>query len=205
MASIKSQWPVRTQIQTTVIDIVKLKSSAAVNRPQQPSDIRWPSVHGRMIYWHIGRSRKASATVAMTETKTFVNRLILIYWKTKTHSLCKRQRAFAWNRRRKTWQEVRWKRPTAGKARVWCPMSRNQNLCQGNLLRTIKAFKDTSYLYRDTPARPSANCSSFHSVASSPFHVPPAPCLSFENFHKRWARSKSGMLRYATRKVQLPS
>jgi hypothetical protein len=50
IASINSQWPVSTQMQTTVIAIVKLKSSAAVNRPQQPSDSRFPSVQGRMMY-----------------------------------------------------------------------------------------------------------------------------------------------------------
>lgn len=47
----------------------KLKSSAAVKRPQIPNDILLPSEQGRIMYWHIGRSRKANATVAITEKK----------------------------------------------------------------------------------------------------------------------------------------
>lgn len=73
IASINSQCPVSTQMHTTVIAIVKLSNSAAVKRPQQPKDIRWPSVHGRMMYWHIGRSRNARATVAMTVERKEVN------------------------------------------------------------------------------------------------------------------------------------
>lgn len=73
IASMSNQWPVRTQMQTTVIDMVKLNSSAAVKRPQQPSDIRWPSVHGRIMYWHIGSKRNARATVAMTTKRIKIN------------------------------------------------------------------------------------------------------------------------------------
>lgn len=52
---------------------VKLNSSAAVNRPQTPNEKRLPSVQGRIMYWHMGSKRKASATVAITANKS--NRL----------------------------------------------------------------------------------------------------------------------------------
>lgn len=48
----------------------KLNSSAAVKRPQNPNDIRLPSEHGRMIYWHMGRSKNANATVAIIAVHT---------------------------------------------------------------------------------------------------------------------------------------
>lgn len=67
IASISSQWPVSTQIQTIVKLSVKLKSSAAVKRPQKPNDMRLLSVHGLIMYWHIGSKRKARATVAITK------------------------------------------------------------------------------------------------------------------------------------------
>lgn len=54
-------------MQTIDTDNVKLNSSAAVKRPQIPNDIRFPSVHGRIMYWHIGSKRKARATVAITK------------------------------------------------------------------------------------------------------------------------------------------
>jgi len=64
-----SQCPVKTQMHTIETDNEKLNSSAAVKRPQKPNDIRLPSVQGRMIYWHIGKSKKAKATVAITLNK----------------------------------------------------------------------------------------------------------------------------------------
>lgn len=67
--SMSTQLPVNTQMHTTVIDNVKLNSSAVVNRPQNPSDIRFPSEHGRIRYWHMGKRRNASAMVAITEIK----------------------------------------------------------------------------------------------------------------------------------------
>lgn len=69
LPSIRSQCPVRTQIQTIETESVKLNSSAAVKRPQNPNEMRLPSVQGRIIYWHIGRSRNANATVAITVRK----------------------------------------------------------------------------------------------------------------------------------------
>lgn len=50
IASIKSQWPVKTQKHTTVMDKVKLNNSSAVKRPQHPKDIRFPLEQGRIIY-----------------------------------------------------------------------------------------------------------------------------------------------------------
>lgn len=61
-----SQWPVNTHMQTIVTDNVKLNNSAGVNRPQIPNDIRFPSVHGLIIYWHIGSNKNAKAMVAIT-------------------------------------------------------------------------------------------------------------------------------------------
>lgn len=66
LPSISSQWPVSTHMHTIDTESVKLKSSAAVKRPQNPKENRFPSVHGLMMYWHMGSSRKASATVAIT-------------------------------------------------------------------------------------------------------------------------------------------
>ena len=42
------------------------RSSAPVNLPQTPKDILLPSEHGRIMYWHMGSKRNASATVAIT-------------------------------------------------------------------------------------------------------------------------------------------
>lgn len=44
------------------------RSSAAVNLPHIPNEILLPSEHGLMIYWHIGNSKNAKATVAITKT-----------------------------------------------------------------------------------------------------------------------------------------
>lgn len=66
LPSISNQCPVSTHIQTIDTESKKLKSSAAVKRPQKPNDTLFPSEHGRMMYWHIGSRRKARATVAMT-------------------------------------------------------------------------------------------------------------------------------------------
>lgn len=204
IASMSNQWPVRTQMQTTVIDMVKLNSSAAVKRPQQPSDIRWPSVHGRIMYWHIGSKRNARATVAMT-----TKRIKIINWievkKMKTYLLYRRRKAFAWSRRRKTWREERWMHPMADTMRVSCPESQSQNLFQGNLLRTIKKFKDTSYLYRVTPARQSASCWSFHFGAFFPSHVLPVPCWGSGSCRKRWGGWRLGKLKLLIQTVQPPS
>lgn len=65
-----SQCPVNTQMHTIDTANEKLKSSAAVNRPQNPKDIRLPSEHDFNIYWHIGRSKNANATVAMIAVHT---------------------------------------------------------------------------------------------------------------------------------------
>lgn len=62
----RSQWPVSTQMQTMDTASEKLKSSADVKRPHKPNDIRLPSEHGRIMYWHIGNKRNANATVAIT-------------------------------------------------------------------------------------------------------------------------------------------
>lgn len=56
-------------MQTINTDNEKENSSAAVNLPHIPNDILLPSEHGRIIYWHIGNSKKAKATVAITENK----------------------------------------------------------------------------------------------------------------------------------------
>lgn len=48
--SMSSQCPVSTQMHTIDTANEKLNSSAAVNRPQNPNDIRLPSEQGRMIY-----------------------------------------------------------------------------------------------------------------------------------------------------------
>jgi len=73
-------------MQTTLIDIQTLKSSAAVKRPQMPKEIFVVLRHGLVKknnfiqdsgveqieifylirYWHMGNSRNASATVAIT-------------------------------------------------------------------------------------------------------------------------------------------
>lgn len=48
----------------------KLNSSADVKRPQTPKEMRLPSEHGRIMYWHIGNNKNASATVAITMKST---------------------------------------------------------------------------------------------------------------------------------------
>lgn len=65
-----SQCPVSTQMHTMETANVKLNNSAAVNRPQNPNDIRLPSEHGRIMYWHMGNSKKAKAIVAMIAVQT---------------------------------------------------------------------------------------------------------------------------------------
>lgn len=65
-----SQCPVNTQMHTIDTANEKLKSSAAVNRPQNPNDIRLPSEHDFNIYWHIGSSKNANATVAIIAVHT---------------------------------------------------------------------------------------------------------------------------------------
>lgn len=68
-----NQCPVKTQTQTMDTANEKLNSSALVYRPQQPNDIRLPSEQGRIMYWHIGNNRNASATVAITAVQTANN------------------------------------------------------------------------------------------------------------------------------------
>lgn len=69
----RSQCPVSTQMHTIDTANEKLKSSAAVNRPQNPNDIRVPSEQGRIMYWHMGSSKNAKATVAMIAVHTANN------------------------------------------------------------------------------------------------------------------------------------
>lgn len=69
LPSISSQWPVSTQTQTMDNASEKLNSSADVKRPQTPNEMRLPSEHGRIMYWHIGNNKNASATVAITTRK----------------------------------------------------------------------------------------------------------------------------------------
>lgn len=71
--SMRSQCPVSTQMHTIETANEKLNSSAAVKRPQNPNDIRLPSEHGRMIYWHMGSSKNANATVAIIAVHTANN------------------------------------------------------------------------------------------------------------------------------------
>lgn len=54
-------------MQTINRDNEKESNSAAVNRPHIPNENLLPSEQGRVIYWHIGKSRKAKATVAITK------------------------------------------------------------------------------------------------------------------------------------------
>lgn len=61
-----SQCPVIIHTKTIVTDKVKLNNSAGVKRPQTPNDIRFPSLQGRIMYWHMGSSKKAKAIVAIT-------------------------------------------------------------------------------------------------------------------------------------------
>lgn len=205
IASINNQWPVNTQMHTTVMDIVKLSSSAAVNRPQQPSDIRFPSVHGRMMYWHIGRRRKASATVAMTGSRSD-NETFLTATENWTYSQCTRQTTFASNRRKRTSQEARWKRPTVDTTRVSYQASQNRNLCRENLWKkNINWIWNSSYFGHVSLVRPSKDCSSFHFVAFSLFHELLAPCWDSGSCRRRWAEWKSGMLRRAIQTAQPPS
>lgn len=56
-------------MQTIKTDNENENSSAAVNLPHIPNDILLPSEHGLIMYWHIGNSKKAKATVAITKTK----------------------------------------------------------------------------------------------------------------------------------------
>lgn len=53
-------------MQTMKTDREKERSSAPVHRPQIPKEILFPLEQGRIMYWHIGRRRKAKATVAIT-------------------------------------------------------------------------------------------------------------------------------------------
>lgn len=41
-------------------------NSAPVKRPHIPNEILFPSEHGLIIYWHMGNSKNARATVAIT-------------------------------------------------------------------------------------------------------------------------------------------
>lgn len=50
IASIRSQWPVKTQIHTMNMESENDRSSAPVNRPHTPNDILFPSEHGRIMY-----------------------------------------------------------------------------------------------------------------------------------------------------------
>lgn len=85
LPSIRSQWPVSTQTQTIDRAKEKLNSSADVKRPQTPNEMRLPSEHGRMMYWHMGNSKNAKATVAMTtkkiKTKSVNNSFFFILFK----------------------------------------------------------------------------------------------------------------------------
>lgn len=66
IASMSNQCPVNTQIHTMLTLSENDNNSALVNLPQTPNDILFPSEHGLIIYWHMGRRRNASATVAIT-------------------------------------------------------------------------------------------------------------------------------------------
>ena len=70
MKSIRAQCPVRTQTQTTQMEIATERISASVNLPQTPSDILPLVEQGLTRYWHMGRRRKARATVAITAVHT---------------------------------------------------------------------------------------------------------------------------------------
>ncbi len=108
MKSMRTQLPVNTQMHTTVTDSIKLNNSAAVNLPQNPKEILLPSVQGRIMYWHIGRSKKASAIVAITvKRKVKLKHFIFKYLKLNSYLLCRQWKAFASNRRRRTSREVR--------------------------------------------------------------------------------------------------
>lgn len=66
---VKTVLPVNTHIQTMNKASEKESNSAAVNRPHIPKENLLPSEHGLVIYWHMGKRRKAKATVAITETR----------------------------------------------------------------------------------------------------------------------------------------
>ena len=87
----RSQCPVNTQMVTMDNERPNETISAAVNRPHAPNDILnknrksasslqanfrkmtthlFPEVQGLRTYWHIGNSKKASATVAITAKKS---------------------------------------------------------------------------------------------------------------------------------------
>lgn len=65
-------------MQTINRDSEKESNSAAVNRPHIPKENLLPSEQGLVIYWHMGRRRKAKATVAITEKKNCI--VIQIYF-----------------------------------------------------------------------------------------------------------------------------
>ena len=73
MKSMRAQCPVRTQTHTTHTEIPTERISASVNLPQRPREIFPLVVQGLTRYWHMGSSRKASATVAITAVQTANN------------------------------------------------------------------------------------------------------------------------------------
>lgn len=68
-----NQCPVKTQTQTIDTANEKLNNSPAENRPHNPNEIRFPSEHGRIMYWHIGNNKNANAIVAMIAVHTANN------------------------------------------------------------------------------------------------------------------------------------
>ena len=78
-------------------------------------------VHGRIKYWHIGRSRNAKAILAITgEKKQGHKKFFLLKWawffsfsrkNNRIHSywLCNRQKWPASSQRKRTWPAVKWK------------------------------------------------------------------------------------------------
>ena len=70
MKSIRAQWPVTTQTQTTRTEMLTDISSARVNLPHMPSEILPFLAQGLTRYWHIGSRRKARAMVAITAVQT---------------------------------------------------------------------------------------------------------------------------------------
>ena len=73
MKSMRAQCPVSTQTQTTQMEIATERISASVNLPHTPSDILPLVEQGLTRYWHMGSSRNASATVAITAVQTANN------------------------------------------------------------------------------------------------------------------------------------
>lgn len=74
-------------MQTMKTDRENDSNSAAVNLPHMPNEILFPSEQGLMMYWHMGSSRKARATVAITKKKNennyYYTMLIKIKYYTK--------------------------------------------------------------------------------------------------------------------------